>query len=242
MNEAAVVIFRSFLAFLLLLIFARILGKQQVAQLTFFEYVTGITIGSIAAEMSVELTSKALPHAVGLSMWFLMPLALQFITRGSRWATKVINGEPVIVIHNGKLLDKNMRIARYRVDDLLQQLRSKGIFDVSNVEFALLEANGELSVGLKSQHRPATPSDLGIDTEYEGLPTELIIDGRVLTTNLNRVNLSPEWLADRLSERGIASPKDVFLAMLNTDGRLIVDAYHDRLEHVHDTSDYPGVQ
>jgi len=242
MNEGAVVIFRSTLAFLSLLIYARILGKQQVAQLTFFEYVTGITIGSIASEMSVDLTSKVLPHALGLFIWFALPLALQYLTAKSRLIGKIVNGEPVVVIQNGKLLDKNMRLTRYRVDDLLEQLRSKNVFDLGKVEFALLESNGGLSVLLKSQHQPVTPADLGIATQYDGLPTELIVDGEVQLQNLEDVGLSLEWLSRELQSRGIQSPADVFYAALNTRGELFVDVYQDKLNDAQDVSDYSGVQ
>lgn len=242
MNEVPVVIFRSTLAFIVLMIYARILGKQQVAQLTFFEYVTGITIGSIASEMSVDLTSSVLPHAVGLTVWFLLPLSLQFISAKNRLIGKIVSGEPVIVIQNGKLLDKNLRIARYRIDDLLEQLRGKNVFDIGQVEFALLEANGDISVLLKSQHQPATPNDLGIDTKYEGLPTEIIMDGKVQDQNLEAVGLTREWLMDELHRRGIRDARDVFFAALNTQGELFVDVYQDKLKYVHDVSDYPGVQ
>ncbi len=242
MNEVAVVIFRSVMAFLLLVIYARILGKQQVAQLTFFEYVTGITIGSIASEMSVDLTSNVLPHAVGLSVWFLLPLSLQYLTANHRLAGKILSGEPVIIIHNGKLLDKNMRIARLRIDDLMEKLRGKNVFDVGQVEFAMLEANGDVSVLLKTQHQPVTAKDLGIDTEYEGIPTEMIVDGEVQEQNLQDVGLSYEWLKEELGRRGIASPRDVFYAVLNTRGQLFVDVYQDKLAKVQDVSDYPGVQ
>jgi len=242
MNEVPVVIFRSVLAFIFLLIYARILGKQQVAQLTFFEYVAGITIGSIASEMSVDLTSSVLPHAIGLTVWFLLPLSLQLVSAKSRLAGKVISGEPVIVIQNGKLLDKALRIARYRIDDLLEKLRSKGVFDISEVEFALLEANGDVSVLLKSQHRPVTPADLGLETKYEGLPTELVVDGEIQRQNLDNLGLSREWLMGELRRRGIGDARDVFYAALNTRGELYVDVYRDKLVKLQDASDYPGVQ
>lgn len=241
MDESLTVLFRSFIAFFTLLIYARILGKQQITQLNFFEYVTGISIGSIAASMSVDLTSRALPHFAGLTMWFVLTFALQYISVKVRWLAKLIGGEPTVVIQNGKILDRNMKILRYRLDELLEQLRVQKVFDIGEVEYALLETNGNLSVLLKSQHQPVTPGDLGIATEYEGLAVELIMDGRIQDQNLAQVNLTREWLVGELKKRGINSPKDVFYAVLNTRGDLFVDIYQDKLQSVSDVSDYPGV-
>ena len=130
MNEAAVVLFRGVISFFTLLIFARILGKQQVSELTFFDYILGITIGSIAASLTTDLSSRAWPHWVGLATWTAAVWFLQWITLRSRAVAKYINGEPVILIMNGQIMERNLRRMRYTLDELLLQLRHQNIFDL----------------------------------------------------------------------------------------------------------------
>ena len=149
MNETAVVIVRGIIAFFSLLIFARLLGKQQISQLTFFDYVLGITIGSIAASLTTELDSRAWVHFVGLVVWTASVLVLQLISEKWRYASKYVDGEPVVVVMNGKIMEDTMKKLRYRAVDLMEQLRDKGVFDLNEVEFAILETNGKLSVHIK---------------------------------------------------------------------------------------------
>ena len=150
MSQAYVVAVRGIIAFFTLLIFARVLGKQQISQLTFFEYILGITIGSTASELTTDLTSRAWPHWIGLLTWTVAVLALQAVTIKSRYLSKLIDGEPAIVIQDGKILEKAMKKLRYRVDDLYEQLRQKDIFDIMQVKYAILEKDGRISV-LKSR-------------------------------------------------------------------------------------------
>jgi len=138
-------------------------------------------------------------------------------------ARKIIEGEPILIIQNGKILKQNMLRLRYNVDDLEMQLRSKNIFNFSEVEFALVESNGQLSVLKKSQHLPATPQDLGKPTGYKGLATEIIKDGDVLEQNLGQNNLDFKWLYNELAKHNVSRVEDVFYAALNTDGTLYID-------------------
>lgn len=241
MNEAAVVFVRGIIAFFTLLIFARLLGKQQVSELTFFDYILGITIGSIAATLTTDLSSRAWPHWVGLATWTAAVWFLQWVSLRSRAVAKYINGEPVILIMNGQIMEKNLKKMRYTLDDLLIQLRHRGIFDLKEVEFALLETTGQLSVLKKSQYAPVTPHDLKIPTKYKGLSTELIYDGKVIDINLKRFDLDRAWLEQQLKAQGIQSPREVFLALLNTEGELYVNRYQDQGQPVTDLSDYENI-
>ncbi|NLW56842.1 MAG: DUF421 domain-containing protein [Firmicutes bacterium] len=240
MNETVIVIVRGLIGFFSLFLFTRILGKQQMSQLTFFDYVLGITIGSIAATLTTALTSRAWLHWVGLATWFLVVLLLQFITLKSRPLTKAIDGEPVVVIMNGQIMEDAMRKARFRISDLLEQLRKKDVFDLSEVEFAGLEIDGQVSVLKKSQYLPVTPHDLGLPTVYKGMSTELIFDGQVVEQNLKQLNLDRAWLDEELKKQGINDPSEVFLALLNTQGNLFIDKYQDGVGKTVDISDYPG--
>lgn len=240
MGEVTLVLIRSVIAFSSLLIFSRILGKTQISQLTFFEWVTGITLGSIASELTTNLAIRPWPAYVGLLAWVVFTLATQLVVLKSRWLSKMMDGEPVVVIQNGQILERNLRALRMRASELGSLLREQGIFDYKEVEFAIMEPNGGLSVLKKSQHRPVTPADLNIPTAYEGLGVEVIVDGEVQEQNLRRLHVNRAWLEERLREQGIYSVGDVFLAVLDTQGRLYVDRYGDRVPPADDISDYPG--
>jgi len=134
----------------------------------------------------------------------------------------LLTGIPSIIIRGGEIIESEMRRVRYNLSDLMLQLRLKGVSDIADVEVAILETNGELSVILKSQRRPLVPADLGIETEYEGLPLILIVDGVANEFNLRQAGLDNQWLRDRLQERGIGSVEEVLLASLDTVGRLFV--------------------
>ncbi|MEW6662198.1 MAG: DUF421 domain-containing protein [Bacillota bacterium] len=234
------VFMQTVLAFTAILVYARILGKQQIGQLTFFEYITGITFGSIAATLATDIgPTRTAMHFLGLTVFAALTYLLGLISLNNRPARKVIGGEPTVVVHNGKVLESNMRKMRYNLDELQMQLREKGFFRMSDVEFALLEPNGSLSVLPKSQLRPVTPKDLQISTEYEGLSTEMVIDGKIIHQNLDQLGLNKEWLMQQLSQMGVTDIKQVAYASLGTNGKLYIDLVKDDLQTPVDISDWP---
>lgn len=234
------VIVQTFLAFGAILLYTRILGKQQVGQLTFFEYITGITFGSIAAVLATDVgTENTLYHFIGLTLFAGLSFLMGYASLVSRPVRKLVAGEPTIVIHNGKIMEENMRKMRYNLDELLMQLREKDVFDPSQVEFAVLEPNGNLSVLLKSSHRPVTPADLKVPTSYEGITSELVVDGQVIYQNLKQNNLDENWLYRELTNRGITDLKDVAFAALDAQGNLYVDLKRDNLSYIQDVTDTP---
>jgi uncharacterized membrane protein YcaP (DUF421 family) len=213
-----------------LLILARVLGKQQISQLTFFDYVLGITIGSIAASLSVDLSSRAWPHWIGIITWAIAVVILQYISFLSKRSQRYLTGVPTIVIMNGKILEQNMYKLRYTTSDLLEQLRDKNVFDLTRVAFAVLENNGQLSVLLKPQYQPVTPSDLNISPKNAGLNNELIYNGLIIEENLAKTGVDRVWLEQQLRAQGISSYTDVFIASYDsTSGNLYIDKYIDNL-------------
>lgn len=226
MPETLIVIVRGTVAYFTLLIMARLLGKKQLSQVTFFDYAVGITIGSIAASFTTDLrVQPAVPWA-GLLVWTFWSVVLGIITVHSRKASNLIDGEPTVVVHNGEILESNLERMNYTIDDLRMQLRQKNAFKLADVEFALLEPDGNLSVLLKSQFQPVTPSDLGIPTKYKGLAVELIVDGHIVDPNLEQLNLTREWLKDQVRQRN-HELEQVYYAELDTEGHLHLDLRHD---------------
>ncbi|AEG61369.1 DUF421 domain-containing protein [Desulforamulus ruminis] len=239
--ETFVIIVRAFIGFFTLLIYARILGKKQISQLSVFDYITGITIGSLTSNMIVNLDSRAWNHWLGLSVVIILTLMMQYITIKFQFLNKVIVGEPTLVIHKGQILEKNMRQMRFTLSDLTERLRQKNIFNLADVEFAILETGGTLSVQKKSQHRPLTPLDLGLRTEHQGMPTAVIQEGAMIEHNMQRLNLDANWLLKELKDQyGVEHIKEVFYAEVNPAGKLYADTYKDKFKQFLDPSDFKG--
>ncbi|WP_330948467.1 DUF421 domain-containing protein [Virgibacillus sp. MG-45] len=242
MNETLVVFSRALIAFFSLLIFARILGKQQVSQLTFFDYILGITIGSIAGSLTIDLANSTWAHWVGLAVWALFVLIFQWLTIKRRKLEKYIDGEPTIVIQKGKLLEDNMKKMRYRLTDLLVQLRQNGVFEMTEVDYAVLETDGKLSILKKPEYQPVTLKDLRLKPSYKGMSTELIYDGEVMEKNLQQLRLNYAWLEKQINDFGFQHPKEVFLAVINEAGTIFIDGYQDKLQQPKDISDYKDLE
>ena len=230
MNEGLIVLVRGIIGFFTLLIFTRVLGKQQVSQLTFFDYVVGITIGSTASTLTTDLTSRAWPHWVGLFTWAVLCFILQLITVNSKTAEKYLDGEPTIVITNGKVLEKSMKKFRYTIGDLLSQLRDKGVFDLEEVAYAILEKDGQLSILKKTECDPVSTKDLKIKTTPASIDFEVIYDGSIVHDNLDKINRNEKWLMTKLKKKGINDVSEVFLAIYNATSGLHIDLYKDDIE------------
>lgn len=239
-DETLVVIVRVIISFFTLLIYTRLLGKQEVGQLTFFDYINGITIGSIAATLATDLSSKAWAHWIGLSGYALLTYLLQFITVKNRYLGKVLDGEPTVVIENGKILEKNLVKMRIKVGELMLLLRDRGIFDITQVEFAIFEINGKLSVLQKSEYLPLTPKDLNIQGSPSGLSTEVIQDGIVIEQNLRQRKKDQNWLLQQLRANGVEDIKQVFYALILPNDQLYIDKYEDHVSKKSDIGDYEG--
>jgi len=229
-NEGLMVLVRGIIGFFTLLIFTRILGKQQVSQLTFFDYVVGITIGSTASSLTTDLTSRAWPHWVGLITWVVLCFILQLITLKSKTAEKFLDGEPTIVITDGKILEESMKKFRYTIGDLLAQLRDKDIFDLADVAYAVLEKDGKLSILKKPECEPVTPKDLNIKTSAASIDVEIIYDGSIVQENLVTINRNERWIMNNLKKRGINDASEVFLAIYNAKSGLHIDLYKDHIK------------
>jgi len=195
------------------------MGKRQIGQLQPYELVVIIMISELAA---IPMQNTGIPLLSGLIPIFVLVAAqvtLSYISLKSAKARGIICGKPSIVIANSRIVEDELRRLRYNLNDLLEQLRLKNVPDISDVEYAILETSGQLSVILKSDSRPVETRDLGISPAHEGLPTTLISDGRVIEENLARVNRDLDWLQKELNKNGVKNIKDVFFASLNVRGQ-----------------------
>lgn len=228
LNEGLVVAIRAIIGFFSLLIFTRVIGKEQISQLNFFDYVLGITIGSIAATVTTDLSSRAWPHWVGLLVWAVLGYLMEIITLKSRNAAKYLEGEPAIIIKDGKIMEKALKQEKYRVSDILSLLRNEGIFDINEVRYAIIEPNGRLSVMKKPEYQPLTPKDMNIQVADQSLSAVVIYDGRVVEESLSLIKQDKTWLMEQLSKRGIKKNSEVFLATIDSSGKFYIDKYDDQ--------------
>jgi uncharacterized membrane protein YcaP (DUF421 family) len=215
-----VVVARTLILYLLVVLIMRIMGKRQIGQLQPFELVIAIMISELA---SVPMQNTGIPLINGIMpilTLLIAQLTLSFIGIKSTKARAIICGRPSILVEDGKIKEDQLRKEMYTLNDLLEQLRIKNIPNIADVEFAILETNGQLSIIPKSQKRPVSPQDLNIPTQYEGLPLDLVIDGNINYENLKFSGLDTNWLIRKLSGFGINNIKDVLFASLDSEGNL----------------------
>lgn len=222
------VVLRTLVSVAVLFVLTRLLGKRQVSQLSFFEYITGITIGSLAAYISLDLDSYWYLGLVSLVVWSLASLGIEFLQMKSKKARDLIDSTGRILIKDGKVLDDNLKKERLTNEDLLEQLRKRSAFKVSEVEFAIMEPNGEVNVLLKKEFQPITPSHLGIKVAPETEPQVTILDGKIMDEGLASAGYNRKWLNTELEKIGV-SVDNVFLGQVDTYGELYVDLYDDKI-------------
>lgn len=217
-------VFRTTGAFAALLILARLLGKKQLSQLTFFHYATGIAFGSIAAEMAGQSDVPFLDGLVSLIWWAVLTLLASYISIKSPKLRVVLDGEPSIVIKDGVIMEEKMKSLRLHVDDLAMMLREQSIFSVQDVHYAVLETNGQLSVLKKVGQLEATKQDVQAPMPLpKYMPSEIISDGKIVKQNLVELKLTEEWVLKELRKKGVESVEQVFYAQIQTDGSLYTD-------------------
>ena len=224
LNDLVIDGLQTVFIFASLLVFTRILDKTQIGQLTFHEYISGITMGSIAGSLASAKPGEFWNHYYDLLIFVFLTYLLSIITIKSRPLRKIIEGSHTIVIEDGCINKKNMKSMRYDLDELTSQLREKGIFDISEVQFATVEPTGQLSVIKKPEFQPLTKGDMNIHLSNALFPVELIMDGHIIEENLNKQKLTHTWLNTQLTERNIKSPSNVMYAVIDSQGQLFVSA------------------
>ena len=216
-------------SFVILLILTRLIGKQQVLQLTYYEYINGITFGSIAANMATDSFDKFGDHLVGLLTYGVLTFLAALVALKSRKMRKLINGEPVVVIQDGKILENNLRKMKLNLDEFTMLLRLKDIFDFTQVKLAIIEPSGGLSVIKKSEYENVERRDLKLKLEGTALAVEVVQEGKISVNNLNRLGLDEKWLRAQLKMRQIVDVAEVEYAVVTDNKRLLVDLKNDAI-------------
>lgn len=223
------IVFRSFLFLIVLFFITKWLGKKQLSELSFFEYVTGISIGGIAAEVVMKLESNIWYGILGIIIFSAAPYIMGLISLKSKKVRDFVEGQGTIFIKNGKVMETNLRKEKYSIDELLELLRKKDVFQVADVEFALLEPTGDLSVLLKKENQPLTAKDFQLPVAPTKEPQTVIMDGDILDEPLSTIGLNQNWLNTELSKLGV-SIENVFLGQVDSSGELTVDLFDDKIK------------
>lgn len=215
------------LAFFSLLVFMRFMRKKQLSQYTFYDYVVGITIGSIASTLSIELENRTVSVYWGLIIWAVLPVFLGWLYLKSIVIRKIFDSETVVLIKEGKILEDNLKKELLNLEDLQMQLRSVGIFELADVEYAVLEKNGQVNAVKKKEKQPLTPGDLNLTVLNKGGPLVLILDGKIMHDTLQNSPYSEAWLLGELSKKGVTDVSQVVIAQVDTAGSLYLDLRRD---------------
>ncbi len=218
--EVLKVVLASLFSAAILFVIAKIIGHKQVAQLEFFDYITGITIGSIAAELATTLDKPWWKPTMSMIVFGIITVILSVLTRRLPRSRKFINGTPTIVLNDGKLYRKNMKKAKLELSEFLLLCRQEGYFNLDDIQTAVYEYNGKLSILPVSTKRPLTPEDMKLSPLPEHIGTEVIIDGRIIGSNLRRRDLSVAWLQKELKSQGYQSAKQIFLGICGKNNQL----------------------
>lgn len=217
--EPLKVILTALLSAVTLFILAKLMGHKQIVQLDMFDYITGITIGSIAAELATEL-EKPIKPLIAMIVYGLIAVCLSILTSKFPRIRKYINGTPTILMNDGKLYRKNMKKARLDLSEFLVLCRQSGYFDLSAIQTAIFEYNGQLTILPTSGQRPATPDDLSLTPPPACVFTEVIMDGRTMGENLHRKGLNEQWLQKQLELQGYRSAKEIYLGLCDQNNQL----------------------
>jgi len=230
MNQMFEIVIRSVASFGVMMVIARILGKATISQMTYHDFVAAITLGAITANLAFNVKMSGWQLFVALMIFGGIAYLFLVLAMKNRTIRKWISGQPTVIIQEGQILESNMRKLKFTLDTLNQELREKNIFNIEEVEYAVLELNGKLSVLRKEEYLPVTRKDLKLKSTKQYFPIELIMDGKVIHDNLHQYDVKKEWLLQQVKKRGF-TVEDVSYAVVSSNGHLFLDPFRDQIKN-----------
>lgn len=221
-NDIFKILTLSIVSEITLFILAKLMGNKEISQLSMFDYVIGITIGSIAAEMATSLENNFMEPLLAMIVYALVSLFISVISYKSIKFRRFIYGNSLILLDNGELYRKNFKTAKLDLNEFLVQCRSNGYFNINDIQTAILEPNGKISFLPKASKKPASPSDLNLNVEMDSVLVNVIIDGKVLEENLEQTGNDLMWLNKELAKQNINDISDVFLGTCDCHNNLSI--------------------
>ncbi|MBC8062942.1 MAG: DUF421 domain-containing protein [Clostridiaceae bacterium] len=229
MSIRLVILLKSIFMLFLTLFLTRLMGKKNLTKLTPFNIISYIVISIIVVLTSFNIITDFYFGLTILVMWALLPIAFDFLCLKSTWVRNTIQGKETILIKNGKVMEENLTKVRMTGDQFLKELRCRNIFNLAEVEFAIMETTGDINATLKAENKPITSHDLGKKVASKVEPQTVILDGAIINEGLNNTGLNQEWLSTQLQSKGVTLD-NVFLGQVDSSGDLYLDIFDDNIE------------
>lgn len=229
-KELLDVVLRGMLSLVVLFLVTKMLGKKQVSQLSLFDYVIGISIGNFAAEMTINTESHYLNGTMAVVVFGVVAYFIAFLTLKSIKLRRYFMGIPTVLIEHGSIIKKNLKKLKFDINDLLSECRGNGFFDINQIEYAIMETNGKLSILPKSNYQQIVRKDLNLKQEKIGLCANVIIDKKIMCENLSNCKKTEDWLLKELKTRG-KSLENILLATVDIDGNLVIYPGNDNYQN-----------
>ena len=222
MNNYLCMIIKGSVAVLYLFLVIKILGKKQISELNIFDYIIGLSLGNIAAEMTVNDDITIFEGLLSMSVYGIFSLFVSYITEKSIYARRLITGEPVIIMENGKISREKLKKCKIDINDLLQDARESGYFDISEINYAIMEPSGKISFLPFNKYHSITPNDLNLKIDKGGITANLILDGNIMENNIKTIGHDKKWLINRLKKEGYDNPEDLLLVLCDNKEKLTI--------------------
>ena len=215
MSDFLNICFRTILILIILFFITKMMGKKQISELNFFDYVVGITIGSIAADISLDIEKDMI---AGIAALFIF----SFVSIKSILARRFFIGVPTVLVEKGKIIESGLKKSKIDVNDLLMEARENGYFNLDEIDYALMEVNGNISFLPKENDKPVTKKDMKIKCSNEGLTVNAIIDAKYMVNNMKAINKDKEWLDHELKVKGYDNYDSILLATIDNNYKVTI--------------------
>ena len=216
------VFIRSIVTIVVLFLLAKVMGKKQISQLNLFDYIVGITIGSVAADISLDLNKSFLDGVICMLVFGLTGALVSYVTLKSIKLRRFFTGTPSIIIENGKIIEEGLKKVKFDINDLMEELRGAGYFNIDEVAYAVMETNGKISFLFKDEEKPVTKKDMDLKIIPSSLVANIIIDGKIMMNNLKAMNKDEKWLSHELKVLGYKDLDEILLATLDSNDKIMV--------------------
>ena len=222
MSDFLNICFRTILVLVILFFITKMMGKKQISELNFFDYIVGITIGSIAADISLDIEKDMLAGIAALFIYGFISYIISFVSIKSILARRFFIGVPTVLVEKGKIIESGLKKAKIDVNDLLMEARENGYFNLDEIDYALMEVNGNISFLPKEKEKPVTKRDMKIKCSNEGLTVNAIIDSKYMVNNMKAINKDKEWLDHELKVNGYDNYDNILLATIDNNYKVTI--------------------
>lgn len=222
MSDFLNICFRTILVLIILFFITKMMGKKQISELNFFDYVVGITIGSIAADISLDIEKNMIAGIATLFIYGFISYIISFVSIKSILARRFFIGVPTVLVEKGKIIESGLKKSKIDVNDLLMVARENGYFNLDEIDYALMEVNGNISFLPKEKEKPVTKKDMKIKCNNEGLTVNAIIDSKYMVNNMKAINKDKEWLDHELKVNGYDNYDNILLATIDNNYKVTI--------------------